>query len=139
MDYLDASAVVKLVVREPESGALSSFLRGREPMTSSELLLAEVPRALRREAGDRSELTRSLATAARLLEGVALHVLDRSLLIDAGRFGNRHLRALDAVHVVTALELRDSLEAFVSYDRRQLEVVRAAGLETASPGSGDLQ
>jgi predicted nucleic acid-binding protein len=46
--YLDASALVKLVVREPESAALVEFLRGRLDRVSSALVLAEVPRALRR-------------------------------------------------------------------------------------------
>jgi hypothetical protein len=43
------------------------------------------------------------------------------------------LRSLDAIHVLTALDLRP-IEAFVSYDKRQLEAAGEAGLPIASPG-----
>ena len=52
MIYLDASALVKIVVAEPESGALLAFLRSRPERMSSALSLTEVPRALRRARFD---------------------------------------------------------------------------------------
>ena len=47
--YVDASALVKLVSDEPESAALRSFLAA-DDLVSSELVLTEVPRAIRRAA-----------------------------------------------------------------------------------------
>lgn len=47
--YLDASALVKLVRAEPETGALRIFLEDAD-LLSSELALTEVPRAIRRAA-----------------------------------------------------------------------------------------
>ena len=44
--YLDSSAIVKLVVAEPESAALLRYLRRRRPLVSSGLARAEVGRAL---------------------------------------------------------------------------------------------
>ena len=44
--YLDSSAIVKLVVAEPESAALRRYLRRRRPLVSSALARAEVARAL---------------------------------------------------------------------------------------------
>ncbi len=44
--YLDASALVKLVVRERESSALQRYLRRRRPLVSSALARTEVARAL---------------------------------------------------------------------------------------------
>ena len=44
--YLDASALAKLVRREPESAALRTFLDGAD-IVSSELVLAEIPRSTR--------------------------------------------------------------------------------------------
>ena len=35
--YLDSSAIVKLVVREPESEALRRYLRHQQPLASSAL------------------------------------------------------------------------------------------------------
>ena len=45
--YVDASAIVKLVVDEPESRALRAFIDGAD-LVSCELVLTEVPRAIRR-------------------------------------------------------------------------------------------
>lgn len=52
MIYLDSSAVVKLVRREPCSGELVAWLNARStsPLISSALVEVEVPRALRRYA-----------------------------------------------------------------------------------------
>ena len=44
------------------------------------------------------------------------------------------LRTLDAVHVAGALVLGDSLDTLLTYDRRMLDVARAAGLPTEAPG-----
>ena len=135
MDYLDASAVVKLVVREPETRGLRAYLRGRGPSISSELVLAEVPRAIRRAGLDRPENSaRALAAAERVLRGLALRRLTRGLLVEAAGFGQPRLRTLDAIHIATALDLRGAVECFVGYDRRQLDAAAAAGLPTASPG-----
>lgn len=43
------------------------------------------------------------------------------------------LRAIDAVHLASALTLRDQLTAFVAYDKRLLNAAAQAGLPTASP------
>jgi len=44
--YVDSSAIVKLVVREPESAALRRYLRSRRPLVASALARTEVLRAL---------------------------------------------------------------------------------------------
>ena len=44
--YLDSSAIVKLVVREPESAALRRYLRRKRPLLTSALARTEVARAL---------------------------------------------------------------------------------------------
>ena len=44
--YLDSSAIVKLAVEEPQSGALRRYLRRRRPLVSSVLARTEVLRAL---------------------------------------------------------------------------------------------
>jgi predicted nucleic acid-binding protein len=49
--YADSSALVKLVRDEPESAALRTYLAGAD-LVSCELVLTEVPRAVRRAASD---------------------------------------------------------------------------------------
>jgi len=132
--YADSSALVKLVRDEPESGALRAFLAGAD-IVACELVLAEVPRAVRRAASDdpRMPLDTLVARAGEVLDAVALLPADRGLLVAAGAIAEPSLRALDAVHVVAAAAL-SPLDAFVTYDERQAAAARLAGLRTVRPG-----
>jgi len=133
--YADASALVKLVRDEPESDALRAFLAGAD-LVSSELVLTEVPRAIRRAAAHDPRLALDLlmARAADIVDAVALLPLDRPLLLAAGAFAEPALRALDAIHIAAAVDL-SPLDGFVSYDERQAAAARLAGLRTLSPGA----
>ena len=133
--YADASALVKLVRDEAESDALRAYLEGADLVTS-ELVLTEVPRAVRRAAVLDPELPLDLLLdrTGQLLDAVALATLDRALLAGAGALGEPALRALDAIHVATAVGLHP-VDAFVTYDERQAAAARLAGLRTTAPGS----
>lgn len=132
--YADASALVKLVREEPESAALRAFFTDAD-LVSCELVLTEVPRAIRRAAADDPRLPLELLVgrASELLDAVALLPLDRGLLALAGALAEPALRALDAIHVAAAADL-SPLDAFVSYDERQSAAARLAGLRTVKPG-----
>jgi predicted nucleic acid-binding protein len=43
------------------------------------------------------------------------------------------LRSLDALHLATALEIGDDLEALVAYDDRLIDAARAASLHVRTP------
>lgn len=131
--YADASALVKLVRDEPESEALRAFVDDAD-LVSCELVLAELPRAVRRAAADdpRLPLEALVARTGELLEAVALLALDRDLLAFAGALAEPALRALDAIHIAAAVDL-SPLDAFVSYDERQSAAARLAGLRTVQP------
>lgn len=131
--YLDASALVKLVRDEPESAVLRNFL-GDADLVSCELVLAEVPRAVRRAAAKNPELPLDalIARAGEVLDALALLPIDRAVLEAAGALTEPVLRALDAIHVVAAVSLMP-LDAFVSYDERQGAAARLAGLRTLAP------
>lgn len=132
--YADSSALVKLVRDEPESEALREFLVGAE-LVSCELVLAEVPRAIRRAAVLDPDMPADLllARAGELIDALALRPLDRSLLAAAGALAEASLRALDAIHVAAAVDVFP-FDAFVSYDERQAAAARLAGLRTVRPG-----
>jgi predicted nucleic acid-binding protein len=133
--YGDASALVKLVRDEPESASLRRFLADAD-VVSSELVLTEIPRAIRRaaarEAGPSAGVM--MARAGELFEAVALVPLDRSVLLAAGALAEPALRALDAIHIAAAIDL-SPLDAFVTYDERQAAAARLAGLRTVAPGA----
>ena len=132
--YLDASAVIKLVVDEPESEALRTFIAGAD-LVSCELVLTEVPRAIRRAAArdGRLPLDILIARAGQTIDSLALAPLDRGLLLAAGALAEPVLRALDAIHVAAAADL-GPIDAFVTYDQRQAAAARLAGMRTMSPG-----
>lgn len=132
--YTDASALVKLVRDEPESHALRLFLADAD-LVSCELVLTEIPRAIRRAAaGDPSlPLDILIQRAAEVLDALALLPLDRGLLAAAGALAEPELRALDAIHVTAAIGV-SPVDAFVSYDERQAAAARLAGLRTVCPG-----
>lgn len=133
--YTDASALVKLVRDEPESAALRAFLADAD-LVSCELVLTEVPRAIRRAASlhPRWPVDVLVARAGEIVEALALVPLDRALLAAAGALAEPALRALDAIHVAAAIDLAP-LDAFVSYDERQAAAARLAGLRAVQPRS----
>ena len=44
------------------------------------------------------------------------------------------VRSLDAIHLATALAIGDDQLEFVTYDDRQADAARAAGLKVVQPG-----
>ena len=127
--YLDSSALVKLVVAEPESSALVEFLRGRSERLSSAVALAEIPRALRGAGFGASERRRSREVLAR----IALVDVDRRILAAAAALDPPGLRTLDAIHLATALAVREDLAALVTYDRRLAAAAERVHLEVSAP------
>jgi len=125
--YLDASAIVKLVRREPESSALVDEVLRDPERVSSALAWAEVVRAARRT---RTNVDRAIT----VLEGIGLVPVDDGILRSAGELAPTTLRTLDAIHLATALSLRDDLTAVVAYDDRLIAAARRHGLFVRSPG-----
>jgi uncharacterized protein len=125
--YVDSSAIVKLVVREPESAALRRYLRSRRPLVSSALARAEVLRALLPAGDEAVERGRSVL---RRFDFVRIN--DR-ILNAAGLLLPAGLRTLDAVHLATARELGDEVRALVTYDGRMAEAARQLDYRIVSP------
>src|SRR5947208_16098415 len=109
--YLDTSAVVKLLVQEPETAALRRRLGGWPRRASSALLRVELLRTVRR-AG----LPRLMQGARRQLASIDLIRLDDDLLERAAAIEPTTVRSLDAIHLATALGLGADLAAMVTYD-----------------------
>ena len=126
--------MVKLAIDEHESVEARFFLRGLRTI-SSELVVTEVPRAVRRKSTEDPafDLEGHLLKAEIILGDVTLHPIEPLTLWRAGRIFEPNLRSLDAIHVMAALDVRP-IRAFMSYDRRQIKAARDAGLPIASPG-----
>lgn len=128
MAYLDASAFVKLVVREPESMALRDALMRWPDRASATLLVTETVRALRRSGNDDY-----LPGARRLFRAMHMIRVDEPLLDRAGILDPDDLRTLDAIHLSAALALDGDLGTMFVYDTRLAAAAEAYGLEVASP------
>jgi len=130
--YLDASALVKLATQEAESDALRRDLAGYRDRLTSRLATVEVPRAIARRGPE------SVAAAGdaveRTLETVTVIELDDDVASVAAGLEPARLRSLDAIHLASALVIRDELSAFVTYDTRLAAAARAAGLTVEMPG-----
>ena len=128
MLYLDSSAIVKLVAREPETLALVEAVRADPEVVSSALAWTEVIRAVRRARG-------RVDRAREVLEGIALAPIDEAILRGAADLSPVGLRTLDAIHIATALTLAEDLTTFVAYDTRLTEAAAAAGIAVSAPGA----
>jgi hypothetical protein len=127
--YLDTSALVKLVVREPESEALRRWMEACDDvLLTSDLARTELLRAVRRvrpEATQRARMVLDSLTVIRLGPGI---------VEDAARLDPPVLRSLDALHLAAALALEDDLQGVVTYEDRLAEATRLLGFSAIAPG-----
>jgi predicted nucleic acid-binding protein len=127
MVYLDSSALVKLVIAEPESTALRRYLRQEPGRASCELARVEVVRAVR------SHGAAATTRARQLLRRLDLIQLDDELLDGAAALDAGVLRSLDAIHLAAARTLGDELTAVITYDERMAAAAGVLGLVAVSP------
>jgi predicted nucleic acid-binding protein len=125
--YVDSSALVKLVVPEPESAALRAFLRRRRPLIASALARVEVARAVLPLGAP------GLRAGRAALSRVTLVRVNDRVLDSAASLLPAELRALDAIHVATAHELRHRLAQLVTYDARMAAAATNLGLRVVAP------
>ena len=137
--YLDTSALVKLLLRDEADAdvVLSVFAATDSTFTSrisypeGRAALAAARRAGRLAAGDHATATRDFD---RLIESLGIVEMHPTLARAAGDVAERFaLRALDAVHLASALALGRSATVVVTWDRTLASAAAAAGLGIA-PG-----
>jgi len=125
--FCDSSALVKLIVEEPESGALRQSLGTYSRVMASELAAVEVPRAIRRRDPGR------VALAHRLIHNLGTVTVDRGVIERAASLDPAGLRSLDALQIACALRIAQFDPVFIAYDKRILRAASVAGLRAQSP------
>jgi len=126
--YIDTSALVKLVLAEPETRALTAWLTTEHRnFVACDLARTELLRAVGRSAPDR------ILQARAVLASITLIDVTTSIFEEAGRLRPDTMRSLDAVHVAAALALGDDLEGLVTYDDRMAAAASANGLVVVAP------
>jgi uncharacterized protein len=126
--YLDSSALLKLVFEEDESRELWRFLRRFPIRFSSIIAHIEVLRVARQVSDDVvAQHARDVLAHTNLIE---LHPPTVSRAVE---LRPPNLRALDAIHLATALSLEPDADGMVVYDRRLADAARKAGLTVWAP------
>ena len=74
-----------------------------------------------------------LDDARRLLDGVDFVPIDHVVVQQAATMVPNELRSLDAIHLASALSLKEDLTDFVAYDARLCSAAARAGLLVVSP------
>jgi len=125
--YIDSSAIVKLVASEPESEALTRFLKPRESLVSSGLATTEVIRAV--VALGENFVDR----AHEVLRRIELVRISNEVLKAAGLLQPWTLRSFDAIHLTTAALFGDTLSGLVTYDGRMHQAASSFGWKVQAP------
>ena len=128
--YLDSSALLKLMLPEPESAALEQELQHWADWLSSALAAIECRRTLKRIHAPAAVIDRARC----VLEMTTLLRLDEAVLRLAEDVGSPALRSLDAIHLASALSIGDFPEAFITYDDRLAAAAKKLKLRVIQPG-----
>ena len=126
LSYVDASALVKLVIEEPESRALNRWYVETERLVTSRIGVIEAIRAVARSAFDP-------AHRDAILSDLDVVELSQAIAQTAASVAPPTVRTLDAIHLATALVVGPELDAFVTYDDRLAEAARSVGLPVVRP------
>jgi uncharacterized protein len=125
--YVDSSALIKLYLQEKESTPVREFL-GADNRIRCTSVITEI------------EALRVLRPQGRNVLGMAradFAAFYRVLLTDdvvriATELPSPTLRALDAIHIASALQVGADL--LITYDRRMGDAAQAAGMSVHAPG-----
>jgi uncharacterized protein len=127
--YADASALVKLVLDEPQSEELAAYVGESPRLSTSRLAIVEVTRAARIATTDRD----AHEEASRLLGSCDFIEVSSAIIREAARLASGALRALDAIHLASIV--RAEPDEVLAYDRWLVRAARELGFPVAHPGA----
>lgn len=127
MWFLDSSAILKLIVDEPESKTLRKFIP--EHKMASRLSRLEVLRNVHRI--DPKKVSR----AREKLDGISYVEINAPVLKNAEEIAlAMEIKSLDAIQAGSALFLKDSIAGVISYDKILNRALKSLGIEVYAPG-----
>ena len=136
MTYLDSSAIIKLFVAERGSSFVQRLVVRAPPSATAKVASVEVYAGLSRKRRDGDLLDLRYARACREFERewqayIRIDLRDEILWLARDVVRRHPLRGFDAVHLATALSLRERFREDVTLagaDERLLRASRAEGL-----------
>ena len=127
--YVDATALVKALVNEPESAALASEILSWKAVVTADIGVVETVRAVQRAAPDEVARIRDVFAAQKIRQiPMSLQVRQLACAITPEDLGS-----LAAVHLATAEMLRAALGVVFTYDEDLAAAAVARGLPVRSP------
>ncbi|HEY1875298.1 MAG TPA: type II toxin-antitoxin system VapC family toxin [Steroidobacteraceae bacterium] len=126
--YVDASALVKLFKAERETNAFRAALSDWPVQVASELIRVEAVCTARR-LGGKEVLQRAHAA----IERINLIPISPEIIDLATAAHTPPLRAMDAIHLATALTMREDLGAIFVYDSDLHAAAQAHHLNPLAP------
>ena len=129
MNYLDSSAIIKRFAAEKGSESVRRIIEQETPIATAKISYAEIHSGLARKkrAGDLPAGAYALICRQVELDWqsyVRIELTDEVLVLARELIQRHPLRGFDAIHLASALILRESLGeqiTFVGADERQLE------------------
>jgi len=134
--YLDTSALVKLYIDEPGSEEVKERVAAARIVSTSRVAYVEaragIAKKFREGELSESDRQRFIKELGRDWENYFIMEVSESVIELGGRLVDRHpLRGFDAIHLASALLLKDrarSPVAFSCFDERLKEATQAEGL-----------
>lgn len=126
MIYLDTSAAYKLLSREAGVEEVERLFAGGAELLSSRLLEVELHATVDRRGGSHTDVDAIVSRIA--LDAVDDEIIDHALSLRSG------LRAMDALHLSTALLYGEAMTAIATSDQELADAARRCGLETLGGG-----
>lgn len=127
--YIDTSALIKTLVDEAESDALSRWLQYHQQLAACDITRVEAARAIRASTPEALPLLRVLMGELVMIR------LDDNIYETAATLDPPSLRSLDAIHLASALSIGADLAGILTYDARMTRGARSLGLHVESPGA----
>jgi predicted nucleic acid-binding protein len=128
MWFLDSSAILKLIVEEPESKTLRRFIP--EYKMASRLSRLEVLRNVHRID------PKKVSTARDKLDGIFYVEINTPVLKNAEEIAlSMEIKSLDAIQAGSALFLKDSIAGVISYDKNLNRALKLLGIKVYAPGT----
>lgn len=134
MTYLDTSALIKRFVKEKGSPLVQSIVKRGEPVATAKIAYAEIFAGLTRKLRE-GHLPKTLyGLACRQFERdwqsyVRVELQDDILFLARDLVQRHPLRGFDAVHLASALSLKNALGEEITFAAADERLLRAAGTE----------
>ena len=139
MNYFDSSALIKRFVVEAGSKRVEALIAAEPPPATSKVAYAEVHAGLARKLREGGLTPAAHRSASRTFDAdwpayVRVELTDPLLILVRDLVKRLPLRGFDAIHLASALRLRDQIGdeiLFVASDERLLAAASSEGLATA--------